>query len=69
MQYTDKEQIEEAILEEFPPEEILDVEDAESFVRDTRSGGGQHFSEVNIPSTPEPANCIFRPIRAHCTAF
>ena len=35
-----------------------DVEDAESFVRDTRSGGGQHFSEVNIPLTPEPANRI-----------
>lgn len=58
VQYTDKEQIEEAILEEFPLEEILDVEDAESFVRDTRSGGGQHFSEVNIPLTPEPANRI-----------
>lgn len=58
VQYTDKEQIENAILEEFPPEEILDVEDAESVVRDTRSGGGQQFSEVNIPSTPEPANRI-----------
>ena len=58
VQYTDKGQIEEAILEVFPPEEILDVEDAESFVRDTRSGGGQHFSEVNIPLTPDPANRI-----------
>ena len=58
MQYTNKGQIENAILEEFPPEEILDVEDAESFVRNTRSGGGQHFSEVNIPLTPEPANRI-----------
>ena len=58
VQYTDKEQIEEAILEEFPLEEMLNVEDAESVVRDTRSGGGQHFSEVNIPSTPEPANRI-----------
>ena len=58
VQYTNKEQIENAILEEFPPEEMLDVEDAESVVRDTRSGGGQHFSEVNIPLTPEPANRI-----------
>ena len=56
VQYTDKEQIENAIMEEFPPKELLDVEDAESVVRDTRSGGGQHFSEVNIPLTPEPAN-------------
>lgn len=58
VQYTNKEQIENAILEEFPLEEMLDVEDAESVVRDTRSGGGQQFSEVNIPSTPEPANRI-----------
>lgn len=58
VQYTDKGQIENAILEEFPLEEILDVEDAESFVRDTGSGGGQHFSEVNIPLTPEPTNRI-----------
>ena len=58
MQYTNKEQIENAILEEFPLEEMLDVEDAESVVRDTRSGGGQQFSEVNIPLTSEPANRI-----------